>query len=55
MFLQVELLRVVLDVVESKDWDKLDWVLVDVQIDYIILMRVLGKGYRQIFVSLVMI
>lgn len=44
----VESLRAALDAAEKKDWDKLDRVLVDAQIDYTTLMRALGNGYRQV-------
>lgn len=43
----VESLRAALDAAERKDWDMLDRVLVDAQIDYTTLMRALGRGYRQ--------
>ena len=49
--LQVESLRIALKAAEEKDWEKLDRVLVDAQIDYTTLMRALGKGYRQVPVS----
>lgn len=44
----VESLRIALKAAEEKDWEKLDRVLVDAQIDYTTLMKALGKGYRQV-------
>ncbi|XP_062613090.1 uncharacterized protein LOC134274859 [Saccostrea cucullata] len=44
----VESLRTALKAAEEKDWDKLEMVLVDAQIDYTTLMKALKKGYRPV-------
>ncbi|XP_061164624.1 uncharacterized protein LOC133173654 [Saccostrea echinata] len=44
----VESLRAALKAAEEKDWDKLDMVLVDAQIDYTTLLKALKKGYRPV-------